>query len=147
VPFSTKRCDLKFKSIGLSTRKRYGPSSTTLIIAQLVETETSGLMDFGSTPGYAPCSWWLFLFGLHTRWVHSVSEVVSDWQGVGGVLDVRISVQCTHSACQKQCSWTGSETVRIWPQIEQNTFCWQPDMEIPSFSQQTGLGPVCKTYR
>jgi len=27
----------------------------------------------------------------------------SDWQGVGGVLDVCISVQCTHSACQKLC--------------------------------------------
>ena len=62
-----------------------------------------------------PDSWWscvrvpvrlnsfLTFFCLHTRWVHSVLAVVSDWQGVGDVVDVCISVQCTYSACQKQC--------------------------------------------
>ena len=29
--------------------------------------------------------------------------------------------------------WTGSKTVRIWLKIEQNTLCWQPEMEIPPF--------------
>ena len=44
-------------------------------------------------------------------------------------------------------SWTGSKTVRIWLNVEYDTFCWQPEMEIPSFSQRTGLGPVRKSYR
>jgi len=26
-------------------------------------------------------------------------------------------------------------------------FFWQPEMEIPSFSQRTGLGPIRKNYR
>jgi len=43
-----------------------------------------------------------FVFGLHARWVHSDSAVVSDYQGVGGVSDVCISVHFIHSACQKQ---------------------------------------------
>jgi len=43
--------------------------------------------------------------------------------------------------------WTGSKTVRILPKIEQNTFCWQPEMEIPSCPHWTGLGPVRKRYR
>jgi len=45
---------------------------------------------------------WLFFLGFRAGWVHSDSAVVSDWQGVGGVSDVCISVHCTHSACQKQ---------------------------------------------
>ena len=43
--------------------------------------------------------------------------------------------------------WTGSKSVQIWLKIEQNTHCWHPEMEIPSFSQRTGLGPVRKSYR
>ena len=43
-------------------------------------------------------------FGLYVGWLHNDSAVVSDSQGVGGVLDVCISVQCTHSPCQKQCN-------------------------------------------
>jgi len=43
--------------------------------------------------------------------------------------------------------WTGSKTVRILLKIEKNTFCWHPEMEIPSFSLRTGLGPVRKSYR
>jgi len=46
----------------------------------------------------------IFLCLLHARWVHSDSAAVSDYQGVGGVPDVYISVQCTHSACQEK--WT-----------------------------------------
>jgi len=55
---------------------------------------------------------WLF-FCLQSMWVHSVWVVVSDWQGVGGVLDVCVSVQCTHSVCQKQ--WT--QPAREWGQM------------------------------
>jgi len=43
--------------------------------------------------------------------------------------------------------WTSSKKVRIWPKIEYSTFCWQPEMEIASFSQRTGLSPVRKSYR
>ena len=56
-----------------------------------------------------PGGWSYGFFGLHAGWVHSDSVVVSDYQGVGGVSDVCISVHCTHSACQKQWSWTASE--------------------------------------
>jgi len=42
--------------------------------------------------------------------------------------------------------WTGSKTVQIWLKIEYNTFCWHPDMEIPSFPQRTRLGPVRKSW-
>jgi len=42
--------------------------------------------------------------------------------------------------------WTDSKSVLIWLKIEQNTFWWHPEMEIPSFSQRTWLGPVCKRY-
>jgi len=46
--------------------------------------------------------------------------------------------------------WPSSKKVRIGPKIEYIMFCWQPEMEIPSFSQRTGLGPlgpVRKSYR
>jgi len=32
-------------------------------------------------------------------------------------------------------------------ETEQKTFCWHPEMEILSFPQRIGLGPVCKSYR
>ena len=41
-------------------------------------------------------------FDFHAGCVKSDSVVVSDYQGVAGVPYVCISVQCTHSACQKQ---------------------------------------------
>ena len=41
---------------------------------------------------------------------------------------------------------TGSKTVWIWLKIEKNTFWWQPQMEIPSSPQRTGLVTVRSCY-
>jgi len=57
-------------------------------------------------------------FGLHAGGVHSDSAVVSDEKGVGGVPGVRISVQRTHSACQKQWNVGPRQWTSTWRSSE-----------------------------
>jgi len=96
-PFPTNRCDLKFKLIGLEEWKRFGPSSTTVLMVQLVETWTCGLMDSGSTPGYATCSWWLFFLTPYQVSTQCLST--SEWLTRGGRRSRCVHFCAMHSQC------------------------------------------------
>jgi len=77
------------------------------------------------------------IFHLHTGGVSCFTTQKNSWTGSFRMFIV-------HGRARPQNGFEiGPNLAKKW----NNAFCLQPEMEIPSFSKRTGLGPVRKTYR